>query len=155
MPVEEGSSQDYQSLHWLCATLKLLWAPRVMLIQISWYGQLAALLVFGFLKCSEFLVPDGSNYDPNIHLSLTDVSLGDLSMPWTITLQIKVSKTDQYRAGTSVVLAKTNTNICLVDVLLDYLFSRGPQLGPSICLENGKPLHRHNFTVYVQKDLTL
>ena len=44
---------------------------------------------FGFLHCGEFLVPDGTQYDASIHLSLADFTLNQLSSPWRITLTIK------------------------------------------------------------------
>ena len=52
---------------------------------------------FGFLRCGEFLVPDGAEFNPQLHLSLADVSVDTSSPFWTISLLIKVSKTDQFR----------------------------------------------------------
>ena len=47
---------------------------------------------FGFLRCREFLVPDGTQYDASIHLLLADSTLNQSSSPWRITLNIKKSR---------------------------------------------------------------
>ena len=54
---------------------------------------------FGFLQCGEFLVPDGSDFDFNTHLSLSDISLDTSGNNWRFTLSLKISKTDQFRNG--------------------------------------------------------
>ena len=104
---------------------------------------------FGFLRCGEFLVPDGGDFDPNTHLSLTDTS----GRNWTFfKISIKISKMDQFRNGTQVVLGATNLDLCPVAALLDYLAIRGQIPGALFCLENGKLLKRKAFTVSVQQD---
>ena len=96
---------------------------------------------FGFLRCGEFLVPDGSVFDPKTHLSLRDVSFDSSGKVWSFVLTIKASKTDQFRKGAHVVLGATSSNLCLVATLLDYLARRGRTPGPLFQLEDGKPLH--------------
>ena len=63
---------------------------------------------FGFLQCREFLVPDGSDFDFDIHLSLSDIFLDTSGNNWRFMLSLKVSKTDQFRKWTLVVLGTTN-----------------------------------------------
>ena len=110
--------------------------------------------LFGFLRCGEFLVPDGAEFNPQLHLSLADVSV-DTSAPfWTISLLIKVSKTDQFRRGTSITIGSTNSDLCAVAALLDYLTVRGPAAGPLFCSEKGEPLRRRQFTASVQGALS-
>ena len=36
---------------------------------------------FGFLRCGEFTVPSQTDYDPDTHLSLTDIALDDKAEP--------------------------------------------------------------------------
>ena len=109
---------------------------------------------FGFLRCGEFLVPDGSDFDPNTHLSLSDISLDTSGNNWRFTLSLKVSKTDQFRKGALVVLGTTNSDLCPVAALLDYLALRGQIPGALFCLEDGRPLKRRVFTASVQQALT-
>ena len=37
---------------------------------------------FGFLRCREFLIPDGQHFDANRHLSLADVTLDRSPVQW-------------------------------------------------------------------------
>ena len=109
---------------------------------------------FGFLRCGEFLVPDGAEFNPQLHLSLADVSVDTSSPFWTISLLIKVSKTDQFRKGTSITIGSTNSDLCAVAALLDYLTVRGPAAGPLFCSEEGEPLRHRQFTASVQGALS-
>ena len=45
-------------------------------------------------------------YDPNTHLSFSDVATNNPSDPTVISLNIKLSKMDQGRVGCQVVLGK-------------------------------------------------
>ena len=80
---------------------------------------------FGFLRCGEFLVPDSTPFDPNIHLSVADIVLVTSSDPWIFFLRIKVSKTDQFCQGSTVALGSTGSDLCPVAALLDFLEVRG------------------------------
>ena len=109
---------------------------------------------FGFLRCGEFLVPDGTQYDASIHLSLADFTFNQSSSPWRIILTIKKSKTDQFRQGTQVVLGATGSDLCPVGALLDFLSIRGGEPGPLFRLQDGSPLHRAMFVQQVQAALS-
>ena len=109
---------------------------------------------FGFLRCGEFLVPDSTPFDPNIHLSIADISLVSSPDSWTFFLRIKVSKTDQFRQGSTVALGSTGSDLCPVAALLDFLAVRGESPGPLFRLENGQPLQRRFFTGKVQQALS-
>ena len=108
---------------------------------------------FGFLRCGEFLVPDGAVFCPDIHLSIADVAF-QASAQQVIYLNIKVSKTDQYRQGSTVALGSTGADLCPVAALLDYLALRGKSDGPLFRHEDGSPFVRHQFTRLVQQALS-
>ena len=110
--------------------------------------------IFWILRCGEFLVPDGSDFDSITHLSLSDVSLDTSGNNWRFMLSLKVSKTDQFRKWALVVLGTTNSDLCPVAALLDYLVLRGQIPGAPFCLEDGRPLKRRVFTASVQQALT-
>ena len=109
---------------------------------------------FGFLRCGEFLVPDGVTFDPMVHLSIADVSLSKTGSQETILLNIKVSKTDQFRQGSTVALGSTGSDLCPVAALFDYLSLRGSSEGPLFQLEDKSPLRRRTFSVKVQQALS-
>ena len=108
---------------------------------------------FGFLRCSEFLVPDGTKFDPNIHLSVADVEFTQGPEQDIFLIHIKVAKTDQFRKGTTVALGSTKTDLCPVAALLDYLDKRGAGPGPLFLGADSIPLHRQAFVREVQKAL--
>ena len=86
---------------------------------------------FGFLRCSKFLVPDGSKFDPSIHLLVADVEFTRGHGQDTFLICIKVAKTDQFSKGAMVALGSTKTDLCPVAALLDYLDKRGGALAPT------------------------
>ena len=108
---------------------------------------------FGFLRCSEFLLPDQGPFDPSCHLSIADISLRQSTSPWFFVVNIKKSKTDQFGAGTQVVLGATGLTICPVSALLDFLAVRGDAPGPLFIFPDGSPLRRGVFVHQVQSSL--
>ena len=54
---------------------------------------------FEFLRSGEFTVPSLLDYDPCVHLSLSDVAVDSHSNPSILRLHLKQSKTDPYRVG--------------------------------------------------------
>ena len=62
---------------------------------------------FGFLGTGEFTVPSPLTYDPQVHLSLADVSVDSHTAPSQICLRIKQSKTDPFREGVDIFLGST------------------------------------------------
>lgn len=109
---------------------------------------------FGFLRAGEFLVPDGAQYDPGRHLSLSDINLVTSAPQWHFLVTIKASKTDQFFQGAQVVLGATGSDLCPVEALLDYLSSRGHGPGPLFILPDGGPLRRTQFVQEVQQALS-
>ena len=63
--------------------------------------------LFSFLRCGEFLISDGQQFDANRQLSLADVTLDRSPAQWRFYLFILASKTDQFRQGSQVVLGAT------------------------------------------------
>ena len=98
---------------------------------------------FGFLHVSEFRVPPPCKYDPDVHLSLSDVTLDNTHSPKVVRLHIKQSKTDPFRKGTHIHLGRMYQNVCPVQVMLLYLAIRGKQPGPLFVLSDNTMLTRH------------
>ena len=94
---------------------------------------------FGFLRCSEFTVPNHDSYDPDANLSYDDVAVDNRTCPTLLTLKLKQSKTDPFRAGVTLTLGKTDKEVCPVTALMPYLAIRGPQKGPLFITET------HNY----------
>ena len=69
----------------------------------------------------EFTVPSQSEYEVETHLSLSDIALDDTLSPSLIELTIKQSKTDPFRKGAHLFLAKTGKRVCPVVTLTAFL----------------------------------
>ena len=65
----------------------------------------AACMCFsGFLRTGEVVVPSRALYDAEVHLSIDDVKLDNRDKPSYLLVQIKVSKSDVFRKGSTVTL---------------------------------------------------
>ena len=92
-------------------------------------------------------------FDPQVHLCVADPAYVHDETHNHIEVQIKASKTDQYRQGTRVALGATGTAICPVSALLDYLTIRGNRQGTLFVNENGSPMKKGQFVLKVQQAL--
>ena len=105
---------------------------------------------FGLLRVSKFTVPSLRQYDPDIHLSLADITLDNRQAPEIVRLHIKQSKTDPFRNGADIYLGRTHHNVCPVEAILPYLAIRGKQPGPLFVLADNTMLTRANFCISSQ-----
>ena len=114
----------------------------------------AAVTTFFLCRSGEITIPHDGAYDPNTHLSFSDVAVNNAKRPSIISLLIKQSKTDQGREGTRVVIGKTD-NLCPVSALLAYLSQRGNNPGPLFQWQNGTALTKPRFVGEVRLALTI
>ena len=99
---------------------------------------------FGFLRSDEATVPTQASYDPDVHLSISDISLDSSVNPCTIIVRVKASKTDLFRTGVDVYLGRTDRDLCNcpVSALLAYIALRGLNPGPLFRFKDRSPLTR-------------
>ena len=110
---------------------------------------------FSFLRAGEFVTPDVGPFNPSVHLSVGDVAFNQEEGHRCLHIQIKASKTDQFRSGCTVVLGATQADICPVAALLDYLNRRGSAPGPLFINPDQTPLRCRQFVTRVQEALTV
>lgn len=78
------------------------------------------LAFFGFLRSSEFTCSGRS--DSHCHLSRSDICFEpNIYNPISFRILIKKSKTDPFRETAKLTIAKSNSNMCAVPSLRDYL----------------------------------
>ena len=94
------------------------------------------------------------DYDPQVHLSLADVSVDSHSSPSQIRLRIKQSKTDPFRIGVDVFLGSIGQSICPVLAMLSYLSVRPATPGPFFITHTGSPLTRSLLVQHLHSALT-
>ena len=111
------------------------------------------LAFFGFLRIGEMTVSDGSSYDPQVHLSVDDITFDHSSAPTVMFINIKASKTDPFRKGVSLSLGRTYRPFCPVAAMAAYLQASGSEPGPAFCFKNGEPLTRKKFVTQLKTGL--
>lgn len=97
---------------------------------------------FGFLRISEYTAQSKSSYDPHTTLLKDDVKYTRNHA----SLQIKASKTDPFREGVVIRVARNNTLLCPVNALRYYMETRTVQPnGPFFIFQNGSYLTKRDI----------
>ena len=104
------------------------------------------LAFFGFLRIGELTCD--SHFNPERHLSFSDLVFMPKSSPRYMLVQLKVSKTDLFRKGQIIVTGKANSHFCPLSAMLAYLESRTPfpTTGPLFTFQSGSFLNRGRLT---------
>ena len=111
------------------------------------------LCFFGFLRAGEMTVPSDAEFDPKVHLCISDIALDDCRRPGLLRIMIKQSKTDPFRKGVALFVGRTGTTLCPIAALLDYLVVRGSAPGPLFSFADGRLLTRSRFVEKVRDGL--
>ena len=104
------------------------------------------LAFFGFLRIGELTC--NSTFDPQLHLMNRDITFMPRNSPQYMLVRLKVSKTDPFRQGQTIVIGKTNSPLCPISAMVAYLNSRPLSLdsGPLFTYVSGGPLTREKLT---------
>ena len=94
----------------------------------------------GMLRVSEFTCPRSHVFDHTVHLSRQDIAFS--TSPALVHIRIKQSKTDPFREGCIIRVARTGNAICPFDALLAYLRADRRHSGPLFALSDGSFLTR-------------
>ena len=133
--------------------LRTVWQKRPNPYEASMLWAISCLCFFGFLRTGEAVAPSDKNFDPNVHLSYTDVMVDNREKPQYITVRIKASKTDPFRKGTRIYLGATGTDLCPVAAILDYMVRRGNHPGPMFQFQDHRPLTRARLVTELREAL--
>ena len=83
------------------------------------------LAFFGFLRASEFTC--NGAFNPEVHLTSQDITFHpDMQSPSLMRVKIKQSKTDPFRQGCTLTIAKSTSPICSVMAMKDYILQTQP-----------------------------
>lgn len=97
------------------------------------------LAFFGFMRLGELTC--NSQFSSDAHLTPLDIIFHpSQSNPSHILVKVKVSKTDPFRMGHTLLIGQTNQSICLVNAMKLYLTRRGTAPGPLFIFASGRPL---------------
>ena len=134
--------------------LRSVWLERPTYNNIMLWAACTTTF-FGFCRSREITVESASKFDPQIHLSLSDLAVDNTQAPQVISIKLKRSKTDQFMKGVKLVLGRTHNVLCPVTALLAYLAHRGDSPGPLFCWANREPLTKTKFVDHVRKGLII
>ena len=101
---------------------------------------IASLAFFGFFRLGELLVESASNYSPASNLSWGDVVVDDLNAPTMLKVHLKRSKCDQFGRGVDVIVGQTQSSICPVRAVLDYIRVRQDTPGAFFISKKKEPV---------------
>ena len=107
----------------------------------------ASVCFFGFLRTGEVVVPSRALYDAEVHLNIDDVKLNNRDKPSYLLVQIKSSKTDVFRKGSTVYLGVTGTELCPVAAIVNYMVlpRENSTTSAFFGFSDGQPLTRTRF----------
>ena len=74
---------------------------------------------FAFMRSGEITVPEGTYFNPEIHL--TPKSVDNVHNPAVLKIRLKVSKTDQAKQGIDLFVGRTCNSLCPVVAMMKYL----------------------------------
>jgi len=109
---------------------------------------------FEFFRLGELCASATSGFDMAVTLSPQDVSVDNLGNFQLVKVRLKASKTDPFREGLEVYLARTMDDPCPVSAVLAWLSIRGNSQAPLFLFESGSPLTRQSLVTYLKSALT-
>ena len=104
------------------------------------------LAFFGFLCIGELTCD--SHFNSECHLTFSDLVFMPKSSPKYMLVGLKVSKTDPFRKGQTIVIGRANSNLYPISAMVAYLESRSPlpNSGPLFTFQSGSFPTRGRFT---------
>ena len=133
--------------------LRAVWEEKATAFDHIMLWAACCMCYFGFLRSGEVCSPADSNHDPSTHLNFSDIAVDSHENTSSISVQIKASKTDPFRQGTTIYLGATDTKLCPVKAILAYIAVRGSQEGPFFHFENMQLLTREMFVKELRSTL--
>ena len=106
-----------------------------------------------FLRSGEFTMPTDRAFDPSWDMSPCDISVDSIRQPTKLYVRVKGSKTDQNRRGITLVVGRTDNDLCPVAALLPYLAVRGNEGGPLFRWKDKRALTREGLVTKVRGTL--
>src|SRR5882724_6981822 len=111
----------------------------------------------GFLRCREFTMHSGRNFDPSIHLTRSSMEFILSIMALShVVLTVPASKTDPFRKGIAITITRTpGAHTCTVAALKNlYEYIEWPPESPLFTQDDGAPLSRNSFIGLLRSSLT-
>lgn len=87
------------------------------------------------------------HFNPECCLTVSDLAFIPKSSPKFMLVQLKVSKTDSFKKGQTIVIGKADSNLCPISPMLTYLESHTPfpTSVPLFTFQSGSSLTRARY----------
>ena len=113
----------------------------------------SSVCFFGFFRAGELTVPSENAFDPQVHLTFSDIEIDNPATPTIMKIHLKASKTDPCRKGIDVFVGRTHDFLCPISAMMAYLAVRGNVGGFLFKFEDGKLLTKSRFIARVREAL--
>ena len=105
------------------------------------------LAFFAFLRCSEFTYPGVHSFNSLFNLTTDCITFyPSLECPQRLQVTLKSSKTDSFRQGHSLVIARCSSLLCPVSAMHQFFLLGHPQSGPLFSFQSSCLLTRSSVS---------
>ena len=109
------------------------------------------LAFFAFLRCSEFTYLGVYSFSSKFNLTTECVTFSpSLACPQRLLVTLKSSKTDSFRAGQSLIVARCPSLLCPVSAMQQFFLLAKPRSGPLFYFQSGRYLTRSSVMHLLQ-----
>ena len=76
--------------------LRALWTPHLLEYHYIMLWAVCCTCFFGFFRSGELITPSAEAFDPQVHLSIQDLSVDSCTNPSLVQVNLKTSKIDPF-----------------------------------------------------------
>ena len=110
-----------------------------------------AAFTLAFFVLFRVYIPGARNFSSQFNLTTDCVTFSpSLARPQHMLLKLKSSKTDSFRQGQSLVVARCSSLLCPVSAMQRYFMLAQPRHGPLFYFQSGRLLTRSSVTHLLQ-----
>lgn len=139
----------------LLRRIRSIWAREPHKFDHITLWAACTLCFFVFFRAGEITSPSDSAFDPQVHLSFSDLAFDRNSSPSMLRVHLKSSKTDPFRKEVDVFIGGTTNDLCPITAIRTYLAARGSSGGALFRFQDGRLLTRDRFVKEVRDALKL
>lgn len=138
----------------LLIKMKHMWSQNPTKFDHIMLWAACCVCFFAFLRSGEVTVPSDASYDSSVHLNIADIAVDNTANPSMVKIEIKASKTNQFRRGVDIFLGRAYNQLCPVEALMAYVARRGQDPGLLFRFEDHWLLTKDCFVAKVQEALS-
>ena len=120
--------------------IKALWLAKAHEFDVMLLWAVCCTSFFGFFRMGELTVPSPASYDPNLHLSFSDVSVDSRQASSMACIHSRRSKTHQFGRGADIYPGRTDGDLCPLVALMSYVVAQSDALSLLFCWADGSLL---------------